>query len=78
MYARSKFLQVSFARSTGIANIIGAIDGRHIRLQGPMRHASDYINRKGYYSVLLQGICDDRARFIEVFLSVGTVIDYNR
>ena len=42
-----------FARSTGIANIIGAIDGRHIRLQGPMRHASDYINRKGYYSVLL-------------------------
>ena len=25
------------------------------------------MNRKGYFSVLLQGICDDRGKFIDVF-----------
>ena len=57
-----------FARSSGIANIIGAIDGCHIRLRRPWRHGSDYLNRKRYFSVLLQGICDDRGRFIDVFV----------
>ena len=57
-----------FARWTGIDNVTGAIDGCHIRLQRPKNHGSDYINRKGYFSMLLQGICDDRGRFIDVFV----------
>ena len=51
-----------------IDNITGAIDGCNIRLQRPKKHGSDYINRKGYFSMLLQGICDDRGRFIDVFV----------
>ena len=43
--------------ATATDNVIGAIDGCHIRLQRPKKNASDYINRKCYYSKLLQGIC---------------------
>ena len=51
----NKFVQVFFARWTGIDNVPGAIDGCHIRLQRPKRHGSDY--RKCYYSLPLQSIC---------------------
>ena len=68
-----------FARWTGIDNVTGAINGCHIRLQQPKKHGSDYINRKGYYSMLLQGICDDRGRFIDVFVGLPRhVHDANR
>ena len=48
-----------FARWTGIENVTGAIaiDGCHIRWQRTKKHNSGYINRKGYYSMQLQGIC---------------------
>ena len=57
-----------FRRLTGLDQVIGAIDGCHIRTLKPNdRHYVSYINRKGYYSILLQGICDDTGRFIDVF-----------
>ena len=49
--------------------IIDAIDGYHIRTLRPRHHGIDYINRKGYYSGILHGICDDRGKFIDVFVS---------
>ena len=58
---------VVFHRKCGIHNILGAIDGCHIRIQRPPVRGGDYLNRKSYYSVLLQGIVDDRGRFIDIF-----------
>ena len=57
-----------FQRTSSRPRIIGAIDGCHIRILRPRYHGIDYMNRKGYYSVLLQGICDDRGKFIDVFV----------
>ena len=54
--------------SGGIHHIIGAIDGCHIKITRPQCHGDDYINRKGYFSILLQGICDENAKFIDVFV----------
>lgn len=56
-----------FQRSSGLDRIIGAIDGCHIRVQRPTIRGGDYMNRKGYYSVLLQGIVNDEGRFIDIF-----------
>jgi hypothetical protein len=56
-----------FRRICSIDRVIGAIDGCHLRIKQPVRHGVDYINRKGYFSMLLQGICDDRGRFIDIF-----------
>ncbi|CAM4610408.1 unnamed protein product [Leuciscus chuanchicus] len=46
-------------RISGLDGVIGAIDGCHIRVQSPPIRGGDYINRKSYYSVLLQGIAND-------------------
>ncbi|KMQ82932.1 nuclease harbi1 [Lasius niger] len=42
-------------------NVIGAIDGTHIRIEAPTQNAMDYINRKGYHSIQLRVVCDHKA-----------------
>ncbi|KAM3876298.1 uncharacterized protein ACN63O_024338 [Diretmus argenteus] len=58
----------AFARVCGINGIIGAIDGCHIKIQRPIIRGADYLNRKGFYSVLLQGIVDEKGRFQDIFV----------
>ena len=55
----------------------GAIDGCHVRILPPAEpQKKGYINRKLYPSVILQGICDARGRFIDVFVGQpGSVHD---
>ncbi|KAJ8371752.1 hypothetical protein AAFF_G00302590 [Aldrovandia affinis] len=54
----------------------GAIDGCHIKLQRPPVRGGDYLNRKGYYSVVLQGIVDERGRFRDIYVGApGRVHD---
>ncbi|XP_066589309.1 uncharacterized protein [Prorops nasuta] len=63
-------------RSHGIPGIIGAIDGCHIPIMQPHDNAVDYYNRKGFHSVILQGVCDHQRRFIDVHIGVpGRVHD---
>lgn len=57
----------AFQRLCGLSDVIGAIDGCHIRIQRPPVRGGDYMNRKSFYSVLLQGIVDERCRFIDIF-----------
>ena len=65
-----------FNRKCRQNGVIGAIDGCHIRIQRPPERGIDYINRKTYYSVLLQGICNDEGRFIDIFTGIpGRVHD---
>ncbi|KAJ8968799.1 hypothetical protein NQ314_002108 [Rhamnusium bicolor] len=51
----------------GINNIIGVIDGSHIEINKPKEDQDASINRKGYHSLLLQGIVDHEKRFTDVF-----------
>ncbi|KAG5275883.1 hypothetical protein AALO_G00125580 [Alosa alosa] len=61
----------SFQYKSGLEGVIGAIDGCHIRIQRPPVRGGDYMNRKSYYSVLLQGIVDAEGRFINVFTGMA-------
>lgn len=57
-----------FEEKKGIYGVIGAIDGSHIPIKRPnSRYAHVYYNRNGYYSILLQAVCDYKKRFIDVF-----------
>ena len=47
----------------GIPWIAGAIDGSHIPIISSSEHAADYYNRKGFHSVLLQGVVDHSCCF---------------
>jgi len=57
----------NFKSVSGYSDVIGAIDGCHIRINRPPTHGDDYINRKGYFSVLLQGVCDEDGLFRSIF-----------
>ncbi|XP_061572243.1 uncharacterized protein LOC133425412 [Cololabis saira] len=57
----------AFSRLCGLGDVIGAIDGCHIRVQKPPIRGGDYKNCHSFYSVLLQAVVDDRGRFIDVF-----------
>ena len=50
----------------GFLQTVGAIDGTHILILKPLDSATDYYNRKGYYSVLMQALVDFRGRFMNV------------
>lgn len=47
-------------------NCIGAIDGKHCRIQAPANTGSAFHNYKGYFSFVLMAIVDARYRFIWV------------
>lgn len=51
-----------------IPGIIGAIDGCHIEIKQPRNNCIDYYNRKNTHSIVLQGVCDDRCRFTDVYI----------
>lgn len=45
-------------------NCIGAIDGKHCRIQAPPNSGSAFYNYKSYFSLILMAIADARYRFI--------------
>ncbi|XP_065415196.1 uncharacterized protein LOC135973886 [Chrysemys picta bellii] len=50
----------------GFPNCRGAIDGTHIPILAPVHLASEYINRKGYFFMVLQALVDHCGRFIDI------------
>lgn len=41
---------------TGIPGVVGCIDGSHIPIIQPSKFGKSYYNRKGFYSINMQGI----------------------
>jgi len=56
-----------FFLKRGIPKILGAIDCTHIRIEKPAINASDYCNRKKYFSINLQAVVDAQMRFTNVY-----------
>ena len=46
-----------FYSMRGLKGVVGAIDGTHISITGPKLYTENYINRKGYASLILQAVC---------------------
>ncbi|XP_048347927.1 protein ANTAGONIST OF LIKE HETEROCHROMATIN PROTEIN 1-like [Sphaerodactylus townsendi] len=51
----------------GFPHCIGAIDATHIPIIAPAHRATEYINSKGYYSMVLQALVDHDGRFTDVY-----------
>ncbi|XP_028420694.1 putative nuclease HARBI1 [Perca flavescens] len=67
---------VNISGTPAFHNVVGAIDGSHIRIKPLQRHRLDYLNYKGFYSVNMQAICDSNGRFLDIFVGYpGSVHD---
>nr|XP_034334755.1 putative nuclease HARBI1 [Crassostrea gigas] len=55
-----------FSDIAGFPNVIGAIDGTHIRIKSPSLDEHLYVNRKDYHSTNVQAVCDSKLRFMNI------------
>lgn len=55
-----------FYRRRRFPGIIGCIDGTQIRIIAPSNNESDFVNRKGFHSINVQGVCDHKGMFTNV------------
>ena len=58
-----------FEKSAGFPGVVGCIDGSHIPIPVPQEHGHRFINRKGYASVNLLAVCDNKLKF--TYVNVG-------
>ena len=63
---RLQYVMAGFL-SRGFPQCAGAIDGTHIPVAAPAENASDYYNRKGWHSVILQGTVDHEGLFTDIY-----------
>ena len=55
--------------SSGLPQVIGAVDGTHIPICRPAENGDAYINRKGFFSINTHAVVDHTGCFIDVLAS---------
>lgn len=59
-------LEKEFYKKTNFPNVVGCLDGKHIRLRCPDNSGSLYFNYKDYFSMVLFALADARYKFIAI------------
>ncbi|XP_033754693.1 putative nuclease HARBI1 [Pecten maximus] len=62
---RSNALSVEMQHG-GFPGVVGCIDGTQIRIQAPTQNEPTFVNRKGYHSINVQAICDEKKKLTNV------------
>lgn len=53
-----------FYQKAGFPNVVGCIDGTHVPIQAPVDDEPSFVNRKGFHSINVQGICDHNSKYM--------------
>jgi hypothetical protein len=62
----SAHIMQGFHDIAGFPNVIDAVDGTHIRIKFPSTDEHLYVNSKNHHSINVQGVCDNKLRFINI------------
>ena len=69
---RDRFLDIAvkFRERWNFPNVIGCIDGKHIRIKCPTKVGSLFYNYNFFFlaTVVLQGVADSESRFIFIYI----------
>lgn len=57
-----------FKNDHGFPQCAGAVDGTHIPILSPHECPADYYNRKGWHSIIMQGVVDNKGLFIDIYV----------
>lgn len=55
-----------FQNISTFPQVVGALDGSHIPIATPMESPNEYVNRKQFHSIILQGVADSDKKFLHV------------
>ena len=56
--------------------VVGALDGSHIPIKAPKEELNEYVNRKSFHCIVLQGVADANRKFLHVSTSyAGSIHD---
>lgn len=66
---RFEEIKKGFEELRGFPNVIGALDGKHVRVKNLPLQGSMYHCYKGFFSVILLAMCDGKCRF--TFVDIG-------
>lgn len=58
--------QQTFESLTDLPNVVGAIDGTHIKKKTPIQSGPDYFSRLQQHDVVVQAVADREKRFLDV------------
>ena len=50
----------------GFPQVVACVDGCHIPIKAPQNNPEDYVNRKGFHSIVLQGLVDANYLFLDI------------
>ena len=60
-------IRYGFFQQANFPNVLGCIDGTHVRIQRPSEDEGSYINRKSYPSINVQAVCDHEGNYFDYF-----------
>ena len=65
-----------FATKWSFPQCVGAVDGTHIPIIAPKENPTDYFNRKGHHSIVMQAVVDHEYKFQDIYVGwPGSVHD---
>ncbi|XP_023240779.1 putative nuclease HARBI1 [Centruroides sculpturatus] len=65
-----------YTKKFGFPGVIGVVDGKHMAIKAPRNDHSSYYNRKQFYSVILQAVCNEKLLFTDCYVGeAGSVHD---
>lgn len=65
---RKDVIKSGFYDKARFPNVIGCIDGTHVKIIAPHEDEQSFINRKGFHSINVQGVCDHKGKWDLTFL----------